>query len=116
MESILNTIKNMLDLPNTDDSTYDTQLVLLINSAFATLTDLGAGPSEGFRIYDSSEEWLDFETTRLVDFVKEYIYLRVKVVFDPPQSQMILEAYKQEISEKEWRIGRLIDERNAKNG
>lgn len=105
MESILTSIKKMLGI--TEDYThYDADLIMHINSVFTILTQLGVGPSEGFRIEDELANWNDFIPTDNVQFesVKSYMHLKVKLLFDPPLSGTVMESYNRMISEFEWRL------------
>lgn len=107
--SILNDVKKMLGI----DSSYthfDLDLIILINSALATLAQLGVGPVEGLAITSNNEVWSDFVDEAMnLEMVKEYIYLKVKLIFDPPASGSVIEAYRNEISELEWRINSQVD-------
>ena len=104
MTSILTTIKKMLGLEE-DYTEFDIDIVVLINSALMTLTQLGIGPSSGFLITSAEDTWASFlgATTEL-EGVKTYIYLKVKSVFDPPTSASVLEAIKENITELEVRL------------
>lgn len=105
MDSILDSVKKNLDITN-DYTAYDDQIIMHINSAFATLNELGIGPDEGFAIEDASSTWADFLGTDLrMNNVKMYVYLKVKVIFDPPTgSYHLIGAMEQQIQELEWRI------------
>lgn len=104
--SILNTIKKALGLDPSYD-VFDTDLVMHINSTFATLSQLGVGPEEGFSIEDDSATWQDFlglvETNKLL-FVKSYMYLKVRLLFDPPTTSFAIDAMKKNAEEYEWRL------------
>ena len=104
MDSILTSIKKLLGI--TEEYThFDTDLIIHINSVFATLTQLGVGPSEGFVIVDKNDNWEQFtDDNILIESVKSYIYLKVKLLFDPPTSSAVIESYKQMINEFEWRL------------
>ena len=104
MDSILTSIKKLLGI--TEEYThFDTDLIIHINSVFATLTQLGVGPSEGFIIIDKKDKWEQFtDDNVLIESVKSYIYLKVKLLFDPPTSSAVSESYKQMINEFEWRL------------
>lgn len=104
-DSILTSIKKLLGI--TEEYThFDKDIILYINSAFSTLTQLGVGPAEGFSIKDEASTWLDFlvnkETTRA--FAKAYVYLKVKLIFDPPLTSSVLESINRQITELEWRM------------
>ena len=102
-ESILLSIKKYLGIA-ADDSYYDEELVMIINSVFNTLTDMGLGPTEGFEITNSDAKWTDILLDdKLLNRVKTYVDLRTKIIFDPPSST-VLAAYKEEIAQLEWRI------------
>lgn len=104
MESILTSIKKLLGISEEYEH-FDADLIMHINSVFMILTQLGVGPSEGFRITDKSEIWTDFisEPAR-IDLVKSYMYLKVKLLFDPPSSSAVIESMNRMISEFEWRL------------
>ena len=104
MESILTSIKKLVGIAE-DYTVFDTDFIIYINSAFATLNQLGIGPVEGFSIVDASSEWSDYGVaTPMLDHVKSYVYLKVKIIFDPPTSPTVLDAYNRMIQETEWRL------------
>ncbi len=102
--SILNTIKKMLGIDPTYTA-FDTDVIVNINSAISTLTQLGIGPAVGFSVEDDTTTWAAFLGTDLqLSSVKSYIYLRVRLIFDPPGTSFHLEAIKGQIAELEWRL------------
>lgn len=104
MESILTSIKKLLGI--TEEYThFDSDLIMHINSVFMILTQLGVGPSEGFFITDKDTNWDDFIPSGAnMESVKSYVYLKVKLLFDPPQSSAVMESMNRMISELEWRL------------
>lgn len=103
-DSILDSTKKLLGI-SAEDTDFDTDVIININSALAVLTQLGVGPSSGFSITDATSNWSDLVSSdKRLEFVKTYVYLKVKVAFDPPMSSAVMEAIKQQISELEWRI------------
>lgn len=101
--SILNTVKQMLGL-STDDDTFDLDVVVLINAAFMSLQQIGVGPEGGFSISGAEDSWQDFmDDDKLYLGVREYIYLKVRCVFDPPTSS-VADAMKKSMDELEWRL------------
>lgn len=105
MESILISIKKLLG--NTEDyDNFDTDIIIHINTAFTTLNQLGVGPSDGFSIADSEAKWSDYINPEDKNFnsVKTYIYLKVKMLFDPPLNSTVIDAIQQQIRELEWRL------------
>lgn len=122
MESILTSIKKMLGIVE-DYTHFDTDLVMHINSTLSILTQLGVGPSEGFSIKDKAACWVEYiPENHNLEMIKTYVYLKVKMMFDPPTSSAVMEAYKQTISELEWRIlvevdpGKTASEVRIQNG
>lgn len=103
-ESILTSIKKLLGI--TEEYThFDTDVMIHINSAFATLYDLGVGPEECFGIVDKEQVWEEFtKGDKRLSPVKSYVYIKTKLVFDPPLSSSVIEAMKQSIAEIEWRL------------
>lgn len=103
-ESILMTVKKMLGLDSNYDA-FDTDVIALINSSMMTLQQLGVGPKEGFVVTGLREMWSDFlPSDTMLEGVKAYLYLSVKMVFDPPTSSFVMEAMKSQKEEMEWRI------------
>ena len=104
MDSILTSIKKLLGM-DADYTAFDTDVIIHINTALAILCQLGVGPAKGFRIRDDSATWQDFvgEDARLDD-VKDYVYLKVKLLFDPPSSSAAIQSTESLISEIEWRL------------
>lgn len=104
MESILTSIKKMLGIVEEYEH-FDPDLIMHINSALSVLTQIGVGPSEGFQIRDANDSWIDFipDDSKL-QLVKSYIYLKVRLLFDPPQSSAAMTSINQQISEFEWRL------------
>jgi hypothetical protein len=105
MDSILTSVKKMLGI--TEEYThFDADIVMHINSVFADLAQMGVGPSSGFTIWDSSAIWDDFILdSMLLQSVKSYMYLRVKILFDAnSMGSSTLAAYERQISQWEWRL------------
>lgn len=91
--SILNTIKALLGLAS-DDTSFDTDVIIHINSVFMILMQNGVGPSSGFSITGATETWSNFLASAAnLEGVKTYIYLKVRLLFDPPTSSTVLEAH-----------------------
>lgn len=110
-ESIFNTIKSLLG-PDADYDVFDTDIMIFINAAFSTLTQLGLGPSEGFFITGESEKWSDFlSDAKDLESVKAYIFMKTKLAFDPPSSSFALSAYQDACKEYEWRLNVAVDPR-----
>lgn len=104
MDSILKTIKKLLGISD-EETHFDVDLIMHVNSVFSTLRQLGVGPDETFSIQDETATWENFIDDD-TDFnnVKTYIYLKVKLLFDPPMSSSVMSAMERQISELEWRM------------
>lgn len=104
MDSILNSVKKSLGLAESYDA-FDADVIMHINTAFVTLNQLGLGPDEGFMIEDDSEEWEDFTDGVInLNAIKTYLYLRVRLLFDPPSTSYHIAAMKEQIEELEYRL------------
>lgn len=104
---ILTTIKKMLGLPDDSDYAYfDQDVMVNINSAFMLLNQLGVG-KQGFLLSTGNEEWSEFfeeDDEEKLGMVKQYIYLRVRLGFDPPQNSFLVNSIEKQITEYEWRL------------
>lgn len=103
MESILTSIKKLMGITE-ECVDFDVDMLIHINTAFTNLTQLGVGPEEGFSITDKNAVWDDFITDKRLESVKTYVYLKVRLIFDPPSSSAVLEAIERTIKETEWRL------------
>lgn len=103
-QSILTSTKKVLGIAE-DYTVFDLDILTHINTAFSTLTQLGVGPSPGFSIEDNTAVWADFIGSDLeLHAVKSYIFLRVRMLFDPPQTSYLITAMEKQIQELEWRL------------
>jgi hypothetical protein len=102
--SILISTKKTLGIAE-DYTAFDLDIITHINTAFSTLTQLGVGPAAGFAIEDESAVWADFISNDLqFNAVRSYVWLRVRLLFDPPMASYVLTAYERQIEELEWRL------------
>ena len=107
--SILTSIKKMLGVAE-DYTEFDEDIMTHINSVFLNLTQLGVGPEEGFMIEDDTAVWEDFiDDSIKLQAVKTYMYLKVKLLFDPPLSSSVTESFTRMIAELEWRLNVAVD-------
>lgn len=107
--SILTSIKKLLGVAE-DYTEFDEDIMTHINSVFLNLTQLGVGPEEGFMIEDNTAEWEDFINNSVqLQAVKTYVYLKVKLLFDPPLSSSVTESINRMIAELEWRLNAAVD-------
>ena len=103
LPSILNTIKPMLGIDAAYNA-FDTDIITHINSAFMTLKQLGVGPEAGFHIDDHTKNWSDFIDESRYNDVKTYVYLRVRLLFDPPGTSFHMSAIQEQLTELVWRL------------
>ena len=109
-ESILVSVKKLLGIAP-EYEVFDTDIILHINSALSVLTQLGIGPSKGYMIRDANDLWSDFvKDDPRQELLKVYVYLRVRLIFDPPSSSSVIEAINNQIKEYEWRLTVISDE------
>jgi len=107
-DSILVSIKKLLGL-GVDYTPFDPDIIMHINSALFVMNQLGVGPAKPFKITGAGEMWSDFVDDGEVEAVKDAIFIRVKIAFDPPQSSFALEALKEQLKEYEWRLNVQVD-------
>lgn len=103
-DGILKTVKAALGI-GADDESFDVELIMHVNSALSILDQLGIGTTDGFFIEDDGDEWDGLlEGNPRLNLVKQYVFLKVRELFDPPATSFHLEALKTRIAEYEWRI------------
>ena len=103
-QSILLSTKEVLGL-DADYDVFDLDIITHINSAFSTLNQLGLGPVDGLMIEDDTTEWVAFiDDDTKIESVKTYVYLRVRLLFDPPTTSFAIESFDKQIKELEWRL------------
>lgn len=113
MDSILTSIKKLLGIDE-NYTNFDSDLIMHINSVFMILNQLGVGPPNPFVIQDKLSTWSDFideddEQYEKLEIVKSYMYLKVKLLFDPPLSSAVMESSNRMINEFEWRLNVAVD-------
>lgn len=103
INSILDSIKSMLGI-SSEDPNFDGELVIFINSSLSTINKFGVGP-DGYRISDKSNTWDEFLLDQTdLELIKTNVYLRVRLMFDPPQNSFLVAAIKEQIAEGNWYI------------
>lgn len=109
MDSILTSIKKLLGIDE-EYTQFDSDIIMHINTVFLNLMQLGVGPAEGFLLEDDSATWDDYiGDSNQLQAVKTYVYLKVKLLFDPPLSSSVIESINRIISELEWRLNVAVD-------
>lgn len=109
-DSILNSTKKALGI-GADYDAFDADILMHINSVFSTLQQLGVGPAGGFRIEDDVPTWSSYlgEDPRY-NAVQSYVYLRVRLLFDPPGTSYLIDSLKKQAEELEWRLNVAAEE------
>lgn len=103
-DSILKNTKKILGIGE-DYTAFDVDVLTHINSAFSTLNQLGLGPVDGFSVEDETTTWDTFlADDPKLNSVKTYVYLRVRLIFDPPATSYAIDSFKEQIKELEWRL------------
>lgn len=104
MNSILDDVKKLVGLTS-DNTAFDNELILYINSAFSTLQQLGVGPTAGFEITNGLTDWSAYgENNNILGHIKTYLGYKVRLAFDVPKTSFAIEAIQKQIIELEWRI------------
>lgn len=104
MDSILTLVKKNLGIEE-DCEDFDDEIIMHINSVFTILSQLGVGPKEGFAIQDKISTWSEYISDKQnLNLVKSYMYLRVRIMFDPPQNSFTLTSMENQAKEYEWRL------------
>lgn len=105
MDSILTSIKKLLGITK-ECTSFDADLIIHINSVFLILKQLGVGPEKGFSITGEYETWDQFlpEGSENFEAVKSFMHIKVRLLFDPPTSSVVMEAMNRMANEFEWRL------------
>lgn len=111
--SILTSVKKLLGIEE-DYTEFDQDIIMNINAAIATLSQIGVGPSDGFIVTSKEDTYQDFldDDNQKTSFIKMYLYFKTRLGFDPPSSSAVMETIKQSIQEIEWRLHAGIDSAN----
>ena len=108
-ESILVSIKDLLG-PDSSDDVFDNEILIQINMAISILTQLGVGPPEGFIVSDQDATWSDFlGNAKDIEMAKSFVFMKVKMAFDPPSSSFVLTSMEKACDELGWRLSVAAD-------
>lgn len=102
--SILTSTKKVLGISE-EYTAFDEDIIMHINTVFSTLNQLGVGPDLGFQIVDKTAVWSDFLADDLrLNNIKSYMYMRVRLMFDPPSTSYLITSMQNQVDQLEWRI------------
>lgn len=111
-DSILLSIKKMLGMDK-DFTQYDLDIILHINTTIQTLNQIGVIIPDGFAVSDETNTWSQYLTDpkckKIESMIKNYIYMKVRIIFDPPSTQQLTNALMESTKELEWRINQWLD-------
>ena len=104
-DSILVSIKKLLGI-EAEDTSFDTDLIFHINTIFIVLSQLGVVDStdQPFSIVDQTKTWTSLNLPNKLLLIRTYMFMKVKLIFDPPSQSFVLEAYTRQVTEFENRI------------
>lgn len=111
MDSILTSVKKMLGITE-EYTSFDADIIMHINSVFMILNQLGVGPETPYVIVDKTNTWDEFLNGERLELVRSYMFLKVKMLFDPPVGT-VNESYNRQIAEFEWRLNIAADSNNT---
>lgn len=116
MDSILTSVKKQVGITE-EDTSFDADIIMHINSVFMILTQLGVGPTKGFFITDKNDLWDDYMSpNQNLEAIKTYMGCKVRLIFDPPMSSAVLESLNKIINEFEFRIHVSVDPAKESEG
>ena len=111
--SILKSTKKLLGIPE-EATGFDLDILIFINSAFATLQELGVNNGELVVVEDDEKKWEDTTISdEALPTVKTYIFLKVRMMFDAPSTSFAIEAMEKILLEQEWRLREFHDDTAA---
>lgn len=109
-DSILKSTKKILGIVD-DYTAFDLDVITHINSTFAIISQLGIGPPLGLLIEDSTSTWSDLDIPQdQLTMIRTYVFLRVRMLFDPPTTSFLIEATNKQIEEYETRLSYLRED------
>ena len=108
-DSILDNLKRDLGVV-VDDDVFDGEIIMAANTAFMTLHQLGVGPSDVFILTDNTQIWNDFTTdVDRLPMIKSYVFIRTRLLFDPPSNSQLASALEDQRKEYEWRLNSAVE-------
>lgn len=113
MDSILTTVKKLLGIDE-EDVSFDTDIIVSINTAIPFLSQMGIGPPNGFIVTSKDQKWTDYISDHTINLegVKSYLYLKTKLIFDPPTNSTVIQSIDNSLRELEWRMMLAVETNN----
>ena len=112
-DSILMSVKKLLGMDPEEFDQYDVDITLHINTVIETLNQIGVDMPDGFSVTDKTVLWSDYlnraKYSQIKDSIKSYIYMKVRLVFDPPTNTSLINAINESVKELEWRIRQWVE-------
>lgn len=109
-DSILVTLRNLLGIEE-GTTAFDLDIITALNATLMTLNQLGIGPDTGLFVSDESTTWSDvFGLRQDLNALQQYVYLKVRLLFDPPATSTVQNALRESVNEIEWRLGVQADD------
>lgn len=108
MSSILNDVKHTLGLLP-ENTAFDIDIIMHINTALSILSQVGVGPIAGYQIESDANQWSEFADDARLNAVRSYIYLKVKLMFDPPGTGFATASYERQLDELLFRVNCVVD-------
>lgn len=104
VNSILTSTKKILGV-GADYAAFDIDIITHINSSLSIISQIGIGPEAGFFIVDDEAEWSDIGLPdNQLALLRTYVYLKVRMLFDPPSTSFVIDAMNKQIAEHEARL------------
>ena len=109
--SILLSIKKAIGGAAPEYTPFDVDLTMHINAQLANLYQLGLDAAKSLVVNGPDQLWSDLipSNDSRLQFVKTYVYAKVKMIFDPPTSTAQMQALKDAADESEFRISVAVD-------
>lgn len=104
-DSILASTKKILGISD-EYTAFDLDIMTHINAVFFVVNQLGVGPTDVVVIEGSEDKWSDISDIppNQLSMLKTYMYMKVRMLFDPPATSFVIDAMNNQIKELEYRL------------
>lgn len=107
--SILADLKDFIGGATKDTKVFDAQIISFANMGFDKMRQIGVPCKDDFKLSSKEQKWEDFFSDREIESVKTWIQMNTRLLFDPPTSSYVQDAYTKQLTETEWRIYADVD-------